>query len=58
MEKKRQSIELTLYEWSLLLKELEFKMGFRNEDVSIAKFLYEKIATQIYGQEVKLIFKD
>ena len=59
MEKKRQSIELTLYEWSMLLKELEFKIGFKNEDISVAKFLYEKIGTQLYGQEVKVnIAKD
>ena len=52
MEQKHETITLTLYEWAQLLKILEFKMGFKNVDLTHAIHLYKKIGTQLYGQQV------
>jgi len=53
--RKTETVTLTLFEWAMLLKELEFKIGFVNQDTSIALVLYEKIASQIYGQPVTVV---
>lgn len=51
------SIELTSYEWHSLLNELMYKLRFKNENVDAAKFLYEKIASQLHNKPVVLVIK-
>lgn len=45
-------LKLTPYDIHILLKELEHGMCFVNRDVQNAKYLWEKIATQMNGDVV------
>ncbi len=51
-------LKLTPYDIHILLKELEHGMCFVNRDVQNAKYLWEKIATQMNGVETKMIIKE
>lgn len=43
-------VELTVYEWHILLEELQHNMSVVNRDTSSAKFLWEKIANKLNGE--------
>lgn len=43
------NIELSVYEWHILLDELQRSMRVVNRDTSNAKFLWEKIANRLNG---------
>lgn len=44
------SVELSVYEWHILLNELQHNMSVINRDTTDAKFLWEKIATKLNGK--------
>ena len=48
------SLELTAYECHLLLKELEHALCICNRDGAQAKYLWEKISTQLNDKETKI----
>lgn len=42
-------VELTVYEWHILLEELQHNMSVVNRDTSSAKFLWGKISNKLNG---------
>lgn len=48
------TLKLTAYECHLLLKELEDSLRICNRNGDYAKFLWEKISTQLNGTEMVL----
>ena len=45
-------VKLTIYEWHLVLSELEHMMRFVNVDIVVAKSLYHKISQQLNEKSV------
>lgn len=43
------SVELSVYEWHILLEELQHNMSVVNRDTSSAKFLWGKISNKLNG---------
>jgi len=51
-EMETATVEMSIYEWHMLLREIEFLLQIGNRDDTHAKALYEKIAGQLHGATV------
>jgi len=59
MNEKNCVVTLSTYEWHELLKELEYLLKNKNaRDIVATKLLYERIATQLSNEPIKINFKN
>jgi hypothetical protein len=54
-EKEKINVQLTAFDWHLLLQELEHSMGVVNRERTHIYQLWEKIASQLSGKNINLI---
>jgi len=52
MEAPLQAVQLSVFEWHILLQELEHNLNIINRDRRNTSILYDKIASQLAGTKI------